>query len=199
MARAAHSDKLTDANIVKVIELLEAEKPITKKAACEILGIAYNTTRLGELIQKFKDKREARKAHMAAKRGKPASLDEITDIVKSYLQGGSLTDIADENFRGTQFVKTVLESHGVPIRSSSNDYWNPPMIPDEGVKREFDPGERCYSARYQSLAKVCEKLVQNGNEVYRVWLEAEEQQQYAYQPWWELGSLDKIRQSGVNI
>lgn len=199
MARAAHSDKLTDANIVKVIELLEAEKPITKKAACEILGIAYNTTRLGELIQKYKDKREARKAHMAAKRGKPASLDEITDIVKSYLQGGSLSDIADENFRGTQFVKTVLETHGVPIRHSANDYWNPPMIPDEGVKKEFDPGERCYSARYQSLAKVCEKLVQNGNEVYRVWLEAEEQQQYAYQPWWELGSLDKIRQSGVNI
>ena len=36
-----------------VIAKLEAEKPITKKAACELLGIAYNTTRLDNLIQEY--------------------------------------------------------------------------------------------------------------------------------------------------
>ena len=39
----------------EVIAKLEAEKPITKKLACEMLGIAYNTTRLENLIQEYKD------------------------------------------------------------------------------------------------------------------------------------------------
>jgi hypothetical protein len=43
--RKKREEKLSEANINKVIELLAAEKPITKKEACEILHIAYNTTR----------------------------------------------------------------------------------------------------------------------------------------------------------
>ena len=48
-------EKLTDANIKHVIELLEAEKPITKKEACGILNISYNTTRLNNIIQEYKE------------------------------------------------------------------------------------------------------------------------------------------------
>ena len=51
---------MTDANIAKVIRLLEPTeegvKPITKKDACQILGMAYNTTRLGTIIEQFKAK-----------------------------------------------------------------------------------------------------------------------------------------------
>ena len=47
---ALEEEKMTDANILRVISLLEpkeeGKQPITKKAACEILGMAYNTTRL---------------------------------------------------------------------------------------------------------------------------------------------------------
>ena len=42
-------ENLTDSNIKNVISLLEAEKPITKKEACDILNISYNTTRLNKL------------------------------------------------------------------------------------------------------------------------------------------------------
>ena len=39
-------EKLDDINIKRVIDALESEIPITKKDACEILNISYNTTRL---------------------------------------------------------------------------------------------------------------------------------------------------------
>ena len=45
-------ENLTETNIEKVIGLLEQEKPITKKQACEILNISYNTTRLTKIIEK---------------------------------------------------------------------------------------------------------------------------------------------------
>jgi hypothetical protein len=40
-------EKMTDSNLSRVIRLLEPEegkKPITKKDACQMLGMTYNTT-----------------------------------------------------------------------------------------------------------------------------------------------------------
>ena len=44
-------EKLTDANIRHVMDLLESKNPITKKEACSILNISYNTTRLNNIFQ----------------------------------------------------------------------------------------------------------------------------------------------------
>ena len=43
-------EKLDSGNIQRVIDLLEQEEPITKKEACEMLNIRYNTTRLQRII-----------------------------------------------------------------------------------------------------------------------------------------------------
>ena len=43
-------ERLDDATIGRVVSLLGAEKPITKKAACETLNISYNTARLKKII-----------------------------------------------------------------------------------------------------------------------------------------------------
>ena len=50
-------EKLDAANMTKVIELLDSDTPITKKAACEHLNISYNTKRLASLIDEFIQKR----------------------------------------------------------------------------------------------------------------------------------------------
>ncbi len=49
---------MTEANIVRVIKLLEPTegKAITKKDACQILGMAYNTTRLSSIIEEYKNR-----------------------------------------------------------------------------------------------------------------------------------------------
>ena len=71
-------EKLTPSNIDYVISLLEAEKPITKKDACAILCIAYNTTRLQQIIDKHKEKQ----ARDASKRKFKSS---VNDSFKSKL------------------------------------------------------------------------------------------------------------------
>ena len=52
--RKAH-ENLTDDNISRVISFLRQDNPITKKEACELLNIRYNTTRLQNIIDDFED------------------------------------------------------------------------------------------------------------------------------------------------
>ena len=51
-------ERLDDATLSRVVSLLEQDKPITKKVACEMLNISYNTTRLNRIIQEYKDRLE---------------------------------------------------------------------------------------------------------------------------------------------
>ena len=66
------------------------------------------------------------------------------------------------------------------------------------MREKFEVNERVWSARYNSMA-IIKSLVPNQPEVYRVWLDAEEWQQFAYQPYWELASLDHLRQQGITL
>ena len=55
MIKKKDYENLTKSNIQRVIKLLESEKPITKKEACQMLRITYNTTRLARIIEDHKD------------------------------------------------------------------------------------------------------------------------------------------------
>jgi hypothetical protein len=192
------SERLTPSNIEKVIGLLSAEKPITKKAACEILGITYNTTRLQSTIDSYLEKKKSDAEKYAKKKGTPATTAEIQYILAEYLTGNSITKIGESIHRSSVFVKNVLTKCGCPIREQHSSYFDPPLIPEESIKEEYAIGEKCYAVRYKSLATVRGMVESKGNIVYSLWLEAEEWQQFAYQPWWELARLDLIiKQYGV--
>lgn len=178
---------------------MEAEKPITKKQACEVLNIAYNTTRLGQIIEKHKEKQERDRQRRAEKRGKPASEDEIKFTVSSYLEGATVEHISDTIHRSSSFVNNVLEKYSVPIRSRAHNYLKPQLIPDGAVRDRFKVGETVYSARYDSTARIEKELFQNNQWVYRVWLLSDRWQQYAYQEACELASLEHLKEVGVNV
>lgn len=200
--RASTSEKLTDANLQRVISLLAGEKPITKKAACEILGITYNTTRLQTLIDEYKAKMESRRIQRDKKKGTSATKQEMQSIVVDYLkESRSITEIAEGLFRSANFVKNVLDRCGVPIRSSEHDYHHPPLIPDSSICEDYMVGDVVYAVRYSSLATVRGEFVDGkGQKVYRIWLEDEQWQQFAYQPYWELMSLRHITDTlGVKL
>ena len=74
------------------MQLLDAESPITKKEACSILNISYNTTRLKTIIEEYKENKEYRDRRKAQNRGKPASNSEIGTMVESYLEGSNISD-----------------------------------------------------------------------------------------------------------
>lgn len=197
-------DRMTDANIERVISLLEPKeqgvKPITKKDACQILGMSYNTTRLDTIVQQYKDRKDKIAKRRAEKRGKPLVQDEVQFIIQSYLSGDTVSKIAEDTYRGPQLIKQVLDRYSVPIRKSSPDYFKPELIPEAAMRDRFTLGEIVYSARYDSMCKVlAEQTHLEYGWIYRVWLLSERWLQNAYQPASELASLQHLRELGINV
>lgn len=197
----ADDEKLDAANLEKVIALLEPEegKPISKKDACAMLCIAYNTTRLASLIEKYKEKKAAVAARRAALRGKPATTQEVQFIISSYLEGETVSGLSERTYRSAGLINQILESHAVPLRAKAHDYFRPELIPEQAMQNRFKLEEIVYSARYDSVAKIKSELFQNSQWVYCVWLMSDRWQQFAYQEAAELASLEHLRKLGVTI
>lgn len=201
---ASEEELMTEANIIRVIKLLEPTeqgvKPITKKDACQILGMAYNTTRLGTIIEDFK-KNQARIAERrAALRGKPATKDDVIYIISEYLAGETIDAISKSTYRSSAFVKNILEANAVPIRIPGSTYFTPELVPEGAMRERFNIGEVVYSARYDSLARIdTEQKTEKYGYIYRVWLLSEKWLQSAYQEAYELASLQHLREIGVRV
>jgi len=201
---ASEDELMTESNIIRVIRLLEPTeegvKPITKKDACQILGMAYNTTRLGTIIEDFK-KTQARNAERrAALRGKPASKEDIVYIISEYINGETIDAISKMTYRSSSFIKNILETNAVPIRIPGNTYFKPELVPEGAMRERFQVGEIVYSARYDSLARIeAEVKTEKYGYIYRIWLLAEEWLQSANQEAYELASLQHLRELGVRI
>lgn len=198
--KVKESEKLDDTNVKYVIELLESDKPITKKEACGILRISYNTTRLSNIIAGYKE-RAATEARLRAKnRGKAATDGEIVRAIEEYLNGDSISEIAKYMYRSSGFIKGIIKRFNVPERSAATDYFSPELLPDEVLSENFEPGELVWSTRYNTTAKI-DELVQtqelHGN-VYRIWLLGKNRK-YANQPWYELGRLEHLQNLGVKL
>jgi hypothetical protein len=196
----AEIERLDDASMEKVIAALEQEKPVTKKVACEMLAIAYNTTRLGTLIEKYKEGKARDAARRAKLRGMPATSEEITYVIQEYLEGSTIDALTKSTFRPANFIKHILEKYSVPIRATSHDYFKPELIPEGAMRDRFQLGEKVYSARYDSMAVIeAEQPHKSEGWVYRIWLLSERWLEYAYQPANELASLEHLRILGVRV
>jgi hypothetical protein len=194
------NELLTPANLDRVIAGFEATPKMTKKDACAILGIAYNTARLDTLIEKYQEKNARDASRRAALRGKPATSDEITYTIQEYLEGATVDAISKSIYRGSTFIKAILEKYDVPVRQTSHDYFNPELIPDGAVRDCFALGEIVYSARYDSVARIdTEQTHPKYGRIYRIWLLADKWKQSAYQPAEELASLEHLRKLGVRV
>jgi hypothetical protein len=152
-------EKLSSANVSKVSGLLEpldsTVKPITKKEACSILNITYNTTRLGRIISEHKEKIAFVEKQKKANRGKAASEMEISAAIMDSLTGIPVSDTATRLFRSPGFVKAITERIGVPHRpSNSEERAKFGWIPESCISYEFRVGEIVWSAKYHRAAFV---------------------------------------------
>jgi transposase len=130
-------EKLTPENIERVISLLSQAKPITKKEACEILNISYNTTRLKNIIEGYTEEKALDEKRRAANRGKPASNQEIKDVIEWYLEGDNKQEIADRLYRSVTFVTNIIDTVGVPQRKPGQNYVKYEPLPDKCVADRF--------------------------------------------------------------
>ena len=184
-------EKLDDTNIKRVIAALEGDSPITKKDACEMLNISYNTTRLSKIINGFKEEQEYRKRRMAKNRGKPASKDELKEMIEMYLDGQTVTNIAKYMYRSPAFIKGNLDRIGGPTRISEGEKF---IVPDECVKYEFEVGEWVWfcdnrpDVRGGHAGKITKDLGTNERRLghaYMIdyWIPMEWQEGF-WVPWW---------------
>lgn len=150
---------LSETNVAKVIRLLESNEPITKKEACEILNISYNTTRLNNIIESHKSKKEVDKKLRDANRGKPASNEEIASIIEDYLHGESIAPIAKRLHRSCSFVSNIVKRVGIPERLPKKEQVKPSILPDSCVSEFFEKGEIVWSAKYHAPCEIQDELV----------------------------------------
>jgi len=195
------NERLDDVNLKEVIVLLEQESPITKKDACLKLNISYNTTRLGNLIKEYKERREREAIIRRSLRKKPLDLSEKKDIINQYLSDTPIQEITKSTYRSISVIKALLEEYGIPIRGKgSSDYFvNVPLLGESTLCEEYYKGDLVFSARYGCIAEIAKfhgRTEKDGN-IYRIYLLGKEQQ-YAYQPYYELANLSKV-QKELNI
>ena len=176
------------------------ESGATKKAACEILGIPYNTTRLTSLLENFAKTKEVETRLRKAKRGTPITDQEMVSILEMYFDEESLESISKRMHRSLPLIKFKLEQSGAMLKSRSTiNPASPPMIPEECLQENFELKEKVWVAGYNCLGEIDKRLDQEGDAVYRVYLLDRHNHRYVYYPWYELGSLRHLSTIGLNI
>ena len=225
--RKKAGEKLDEATLDRVSALLNQDNPITKKEACEMLNISYNTTRLGKILDDFNETASYRKVRKSQNRGKKATDMETREAIESYLKGETVSDISKRLYRSTTFVKNILDRVGVPEKLPKTKRKGPAYLPDECVSESFEEGEKVWSPCYHAPAIVKQeytKEYQNENagiqyvnyeekygcSLYSIWViegETEWNEHFGYitggfaahQLAYDLGSLKHLEEYGVRL
>lgn len=214
-------ENLTSENIRRVISLLQPtsadQKPITKKVACEMLNISYNTSRLDSILSDFLERQEYVQKRKSQNRGKSASTTEIQEAVTDYLKGENVTGIAQYLYRSPSFVKNILDRVGVPQRPpSAEDRKLPAFLPENCVAEEFEPGEIVWSAAYHAPAMVDRKIegdyqAKYGSDAYQIYIFEKDGDDsdyfvkagiggfYAASCAYDLGKLSHLTELGIDL
>lgn len=194
MARIKRKDgeNLSKGKIQEVIKALEADKPITKVVACSMLNIAYNTTRLGNIIEEYKEKEANARARRRELRGKGVEKSDVKFITEAYLAGESLDYIMEVTFRSSSVIKKVLEDFNVPLRSAEHSYSNPIFLDPGAIKKDYSIGDLVYSAIYNKPATIAAKFADG---IYRILFHGEYRKS-AYQAYYELADLTDLQEYG---
>ena len=208
--RKSH-EKLTDTNIQHVMDLLDSDNPITKKEACAILNISYNTNRLTNIMDEYSEQLEYKNERKSRNKGKPAGHEEIVRVIEDYLDGDSIKDIASHIFRSNFFVKGIIDRIGVPQRASVEQMKEgTPILPDACVAEEFETGEIVWSPQYNAAAEIIkehkETYYENtyGCRAYQVYIIKTSEFDkvfgfYADQLAYDLGKLQHLEQYGIDV
>ena len=225
--RKKAGEKLDEANLNRVSALLNQDNPITKKEACEMLNISYNTTRLSRILDEHNEVVSYREVRKSQNRGKKATTLEIKEAIESYLNGETVSDISKRLFRSTTFVKNILDRVGVPEKLPKTKRKGPAYLPDECVSESFEEGEKVWSASYHAPAIIKQEYTKEyqdanagiryinyeekyGCSLYSIWViegDTEWSDHFGYmtggfnahQLAYDLGSLKHLKEYGVKL
>lgn len=186
-------EQVTPENIRKVLALLEAGG--TKREACTILSITYNTSRLQRILDEYVRRDKVEKELRARKRGTPVELEEALQIIKEYLETASVDAVSKAFYRSRDSINRVLDTYGAKLYGNKGSYFNPSYLPDQCVVSELQEGQYVWAARYNMLAKV-RKEETPGVYVIRVYGKYSRD---SYQEIDNLGSLKHLEDLGLDL
>ena len=161
--RAKSHEKLDDTNLQRVWEALNNNSPITKKEACEMLNITYNTTRLNNILEEHRDTMQYRAKRKASLKGTKATDAEIKQVIEWYLEEMPVSEIGKSMYRSSTFVKNIINKVGVPEKRPKTEQGGGAKVgylPDECVSESFEEGEKVWCARYD-LPGIIKKVMPN--------------------------------------
>ena len=161
--RTKKSEKLDDASLTRVQEALTSDSPITKKEACEMLNISYNTTRLNKILADFDETMQYRAVRKSQLKGTKATDAEVKQVIEWYLAEHPISEIAKSLYRSSTFVKNIINRVGVPEKRPATEQGTGAKVgylPDECVSESFEIGEKVWYAR-QDLPAIIKKIMPN--------------------------------------
>jgi hypothetical protein len=134
---------------------------------------------------------------MRAKMRKTAiKQSDIANWITDYLQGSTFTELSERYYRSANIIKHRIDIAGGLLRVNEKiNPLAPPMMPEACVADSFEVGEIVWSAKYGCAAEVCGLY----KGAYRIRVATPTVQEFAYQAFYELGSLKHLREIGVDI
>jgi hypothetical protein len=134
-------------------------KPISKKEACDLLNIAYNTNRLEKILSEHEENKSYTAKRKKAVRGTKAADHEIRGAVTEYLGGDSISTIAKGLYRSPAFVKSLLARVGVPTKPTTiEERLAFAYLPEACVAESFEKDDIVWSAKYHAPAYIKEEI-----------------------------------------
>lgn len=185
----------------EVIASLQSEKPMTKKAACEKLGIAYNTTRLDNLMQEYLDDLDRTKLRKQQTRKQAITDADVAEWARDYLVNGMpISEIAEYAYRTPLVVKTWLERFGALLPKTCPNPLNPDFIPDACVSEDFEVGELVYVPGYCAFGIIKKEVKSktaeaNGTKAYQILLLGDQRQFVHYMSC----EIARIKHLGITV
>ena len=189
-------ENITETSVRAVIKALGADAPCSKKEACGMLHIAYNTTRLNNIIEDHMSKLAFRRKQRAAVRKTPITDLDRKNIIQSFVAGEGIGEIVQPSFRSLKIVRTILQDFNLPTRVANDARV---LIEEAQTAEDYVKGDLVFSAKYGEYAEIIGEYSCTKEEgtVYKIYILGD-YCQYAFQPYYELIDLRRA-QDELNI
>jgi hypothetical protein len=161
--RQKKQERLEEDNLNRVQEALASSTPITKKEACEMLNISYNTTRLSRIMEDHNETLRYRATRKSQLKGTKATDLEIKQTIEWYLDERPISDIAKAMYRSSTFVKNIINRVGVPEKRPKTEQRGSGYLPEECVSNTFEPGEKVWYTGKDLPARVIKEFRNDTN------------------------------------
>lgn len=138
----SNKQEIKDSDIRVVKWLIKSGK--SKKECCKQLKIAYNVSRLDKILKDFNEKETRLKELKTKAKTRKFTEKEKNQIVKDYINGESVSSIAERFYLPTTRIRPILIEKQIPIRGRGKKSSNTTEHITQDLSKKYKVGDRIY-------------------------------------------------------